>query len=143
MVAEVALLPRQSGLPKVHLMPQLLMQKSVNNSVSQLPITKVYLLSWLLNPKKATVGARIPDHRITQAIVAELGEPLLSSTLILPGEDEPMSEGWIINDQLGNAVDIVVDGPVGEDGPTTVIDLSSGEAMIERVGAGDISMFDV
>ena len=96
-----------------------------------------------LNPKKATVGARIPDHRITQAIVAELGEPLLSSTLILPGEDEPMSEGWIINDQLGNAVDIVVDGPVGEDGPTTVIDLSSGEAMIERVGAGDISMFDV
>ena len=54
-----------------------------------------------------------------------------------------MSEGWIINDQLGNAVDIVVDGPVGEDGPTTVIDLSSGEAMIERVGAGDISMFDV
>ena len=96
-----------------------------------------------LNPKKATVGARIPDHRITQAIVAELGEPLLSSTLILPGADEPMSEGWIINDQLGNAVDIVVDGPVGEDGPTTVIDLSSGEAMIERVGAGDISMFDV
>ncbi|MDP9807068.1 tRNA threonylcarbamoyl adenosine modification protein (Sua5/YciO/YrdC/YwlC family) [Trueperella bonasi] len=97
----------------------------------------------MLNPKKATVGARIPEHNITQAIVGELGEPLMSSTLILPGEEEPMSEGWVVNERLGNALDVVVDGPVGVDGPTTVIDLSSGEAMIERVGAGDISMFDV
>lgn len=96
-----------------------------------------------LNPKKSTVGARIPDHEITQAILAELGEPLLSSTLILPGESEPMSEGWVVNERLGNAVDIVVDGPVGQDGPTTVINLSTGEAIIDRVGAGDISMFDV
>ncbi|VEI12562.1 L-threonylcarbamoyladenylate synthase [Trueperella bialowiezensis] len=96
-----------------------------------------------LNPKKNTVGARIPDHKITQAILAELGAPLLSSTLILPGEDEPMTEGWIVNDRLGNAIDVVVEGPVGEEGPTTVIDLSSGEAIIERVGAGDISMFDI
>ncbi|QTG76230.1 L-threonylcarbamoyladenylate synthase [Trueperella pecoris] len=94
-----------------------------------------------LNPKKNTVGVRIPDHKITQAVVGELGEPLLSSTLILPGEDEPMEEGWVVDDRLGNAIDVVVDGPVGQ-GPTTVINLSSGEAVISREGAGDISMFE-
>ncbi|QOR48475.1 threonylcarbamoyl-AMP synthase [Trueperella pecoris] len=94
-----------------------------------------------LNPKKNTVGVRIPDHKITQAVVADLGEPLLSSTLILPGEDEPMEEGWVVDDRLGNAIDVVVDGPVGQ-GPTTVINLSSGEAVISREGAGDISMFE-
>ncbi|MGV4324359.1 threonylcarbamoyl-AMP synthase [Trueperella pyogenes] len=95
-----------------------------------------------LNPKKNTVGVRIPDHVITQAVLSELGEPLLSSTLILPGEEEPLEEGWIVDDRLGNAVDAVVDGPVGR-GPTTVINLSSGEAIISREGAGDISMFDI
>ncbi|QOR46406.1 L-threonylcarbamoyladenylate synthase [Trueperella pecoris] len=94
-----------------------------------------------LNPKKNTVGVRIPDHKITQAVVGELGEPLLSSTLILPGEDEPMEEGWVVDDRLGNAIDVVVDGPVGQ-GPTTVINLSSGEAVISREGAGDVSMFE-
>lgn len=96
-----------------------------------------------LNPKKATVGVRIPDHKITQAIVGELGEPLLSSTLIMPGEDEPLAEGWVVDDRLGNAIDVVVDGPVGTDGPTTVLDMSSGGVEIARVGAGDISMFDL
>ncbi|MEW6892778.1 L-threonylcarbamoyladenylate synthase [Trueperella pyogenes] len=95
-----------------------------------------------LNPKKNTVGVRIPDHVITQAVLSELGEPLLSSTLILPGEEEPLEEGWIVDDRLGNAVDAVVDGPVGR-GPTTVINLSSGEAIISREGAGDVSMFDI
>ncbi|WP_341829019.1 L-threonylcarbamoyladenylate synthase [Trueperella pyogenes] len=95
-----------------------------------------------LNPRKNTVGVRIPDHVITQAVLSELGEPLLSSTLILPGEEEPLEEGWIVDDRLGNAVDAVVDGPVGR-GPTTVINLSSGEAIISREGAGDISMFDI
>ncbi|MEW6919307.1 L-threonylcarbamoyladenylate synthase [Trueperella pyogenes] len=95
-----------------------------------------------LNPKKNTVGVRIPDHVITQAVLSELGEPLLSSTLILPGEEEPLEEGWIVDDRLGNAVDAVVDGPVGR-GPTTVINLSSGEAIISREGAGDISTFDI
>lgn len=96
-----------------------------------------------LNPKKATVGVRIPDHKITQAIVNTLGEPLLSSTLIMPGESEPMSQGWEIADLLTNAVDVVVEGPVGVDGPTTVLDMSDGNVTIARVGAGDTSMFDV
>ncbi|WP_216382820.1 L-threonylcarbamoyladenylate synthase [Arcanobacterium phocae] len=95
-----------------------------------------------LNAKKATVGVRIPDHKITQAIVDTLGEPLLSSTLILPGESEPMSQGWEIADTLGNALDVVVEGPVGEDGPTTVLDMSDGQVTIARYGAGDTSMFD-
>lgn len=96
-----------------------------------------------LNPKKSTIGVRIPDHRITQAIVGALGEPLLSSTLIIPGEDEPLTEGWVVAERLGNALDVVVEGPVSEGRPTTVLNLSDGNVMIDRVGAGDISMFEV
>ena len=94
-----------------------------------------------LNPKKSTVGVRIPSHVITQAIVGTLGEPLLSSTLIMPGESEPMTQGWEIADLLSNALDVVVEGPVGQDGPTSVIDLSDGPAVVAREGAGDVSMF--
>ncbi|WP_124054969.1 L-threonylcarbamoyladenylate synthase [Arcanobacterium ihumii] len=88
----------------------------------------------MLHPKKSTVGVRIPEHTITQSIVATMGEPLLSSTLILPGETEPQSEGWMINDELGHMIDIVVEGPVGENGPTTVVDLSSGDVEVLREG---------
>lgn len=94
-----------------------------------------------LHPKKNTVGARIPDHRITQAIVAALGEPLLSSTLILPDEEEPMTDGWTVNDTLGHALDIVIEGPVGLDGATTVVDMSEGFAEVVREGAGSTEMF--
>ncbi|MEU4220925.1 L-threonylcarbamoyladenylate synthase [Actinoplanes sp. NPDC026623] len=96
----------------------------------------------LLHPKKKTVGVRIPEHTVTQAILAELGEPLLSSTLLLPGEEEPLTQGWEIKDRLDHAVDAVIDS--GECGtvPTTVIDLSGGEPEILRVGAGDPSRFE-
>ena len=57
----------------------------------------------LLHPKKKTVGVRIPDHRVAQALLAELGEPLLSSTLLLPGEEEPMTQGWEIKERLDHA----------------------------------------
>ena len=87
-----------------------------------------------LNPKKHTVGVRIPDHKITQAIVGEMGEPLLASSLILPGHEDPMTEGWEVNDTLGNVLDIVVEGPCGTDGPTTVINLV--KRKISREGAG-------
>ncbi|MDK7271345.1 MULTISPECIES: L-threonylcarbamoyladenylate synthase [Actinotignum] len=93
-----------------------------------------------LNPKKHTVGVRIPDHRITQAVVTEMGEPLLSSTLILPGAEEPLEEGWIVEDELGHALDVVVNGPVGR-GPTTVLDLVTNE--IARQGAGDTAGLDL
>ncbi len=95
----------------------------------------------LAHPKKHTVGVRIPDHVVTQALLAELGEPLLSSTLLLPGDDEPLTAGWEIKERLDHLVEAVVDsGDCGMD-PTTVIDLSGAEPEIARVGAGDPSRF--
>lgn len=95
----------------------------------------------LLHTKKKTVGVRIPDSRVVQALVTELGEPLMSSTLILPGESEPMTEGWRVKDELDHAVDIVIDtGECGSE-PTTVVDFSSDEPEVVRVGAGDPDRF--
>ena len=95
----------------------------------------------LLHPKKKTVGVRIPDHRVTSALLATMGEPLLSSTLLLPDEPEPLTSGWEIKDRLDNAVDAVVDsGDCGEV-PTTVVDYSTGSAVIVRHGAGDPTPF--
>ncbi|GIG56516.1 threonylcarbamoyl-AMP synthase [Longispora fulva] len=96
----------------------------------------------LLHPKKQTVGVRIPDHKVAQALLAELGEPLLSSTLLLPGHDEPMTNGWEIKELLDHQIDAVIDsGDCGVE-PTTVIDLSGDEPEILRVGAGDPTPFE-
>jgi tRNA threonylcarbamoyl adenosine modification protein (Sua5/YciO/YrdC/YwlC family) len=96
----------------------------------------------LLHPKKKTVGVRITEHLVAQALLAELGEPLVSSTLSLPGHEAPMTVGWEIKEELDHVLDAVVDS--GECGvePTTVIDLSDGDPEIIRVGAGDISRFE-
>ncbi|MBM9617831.1 L-threonylcarbamoyladenylate synthase [Streptomyces zhihengii] len=96
----------------------------------------------LLHPKKKTVGVRIPDHVVTQAILAELGEPLLSSTLLLPDEEEPLTQGWEIKERLDHVVDAVVDSGDCGTRPTTVIDFSGGEAEIVRRGAGDTTRFE-
>ena len=96
----------------------------------------------LLHPKKKTVGVRIPDHNVVQALLAELGEPLLSSTLLLPDEEEPLTQGWEIKERLDNQVDGVIDaGDTGSE-PTTVIDFSSGVAEVVRRGTGDPSRFE-
>jgi len=96
----------------------------------------------LQHPGKKTIGVRIPDHLVTQALLAELGEPLVSSTLLLPGQDDPMTQGWEINEQLGDALDAVIDsGDCGTE-PTTVIDFSQDEPEIVRRGAGDPSEFE-
>lgn len=102
----------------------------------------------LLHPRKRTVGVRVPRHIVTQALLAELGEPLLSSTLLLPdGEEptpdgaEPMTAGWEINDRLDHLVDAVVAGECGTE-PTTVVDLSQPEPEVLRIGAGDPSRFE-
>ena len=85
---------------------------------------------------------RIPDHVVAQALLAELGEPLLSSTLLLPGEDEPMTQGWEIKERLDHVVDAVIDsGDCGTE-PTTVVDFSGDEPEIVRYGAGDPSRFE-
>lgn len=97
----------------------------------------------LLQPKKRTVGVRIPQHRVAQAIVTTLGEPLLSSTLILPGETEAMTLAWEISEALDGRVDAVVDSGdevIAE--PTTVVDLSEGYAEVVRRGAGDVGPFE-
>ncbi len=96
----------------------------------------------LLHPKKKTVGVRIPDHKVVQALLAELGEPLLSSTLLLPDQEEPLTQGWEIKERLDNEVDAVIDsGDTGSE-PTTVIDFSSGVAEVVRRGTGDPSRFE-
>ncbi len=96
----------------------------------------------LQHPGKKTVGVRIPAHAAPKALLAELGEPLVSSTLLLPGRDEPMTQGWEIAEELGTAVDAVLDsGDCGTE-PTTVIDFSLDEPEILRRGAGDPSAFE-
>ena len=96
----------------------------------------------LMHPKKRTVGVRIPDHALVQALLAELGEPILSSTLLLPGETEPMTEGWVVQEEIGQLLDAVIDS--GECGslPTTVVDFTSGSPEITRYGAGDTARFE-
>jgi tRNA threonylcarbamoyl adenosine modification protein (Sua5/YciO/YrdC/YwlC family) len=96
----------------------------------------------LQHPGKKTVGVRIPRHTATRALLAELGEPLVSSTLLLPGQDEPMTQGWEIAEQIGHAVDAVIDsGDCGTE-PTTVIDFSKDTPEILRRGAGDTAGFE-
>ena len=96
----------------------------------------------MMHPKKRTVGVRIPAHRTTHALVEAMGEPLLSSTLLMPGDEKPMTQGWEIKERLDHLVDAVLDsGDCGEV-PTTVVDFSSGAAEVVRVGAGDPARFE-
>ena len=96
----------------------------------------------LLHPRKHTVGVRIPAHTVAQALLADLGEPLLSSTLALPGQDEPLTDGWEIRERLDHQIDAVLDGGECGKDPTTVVDLSQDEPEILRRGAGDPSRFE-
>jgi tRNA threonylcarbamoyl adenosine modification protein (Sua5/YciO/YrdC/YwlC family) len=96
----------------------------------------------LAHPKKKTIGIRIPDHPVVRALLKELGEPLVSSTLILPDREEPETDGWAVKEQLDHVVDAVIDsGETGKE-PTTVVDWSEGYPDVVRVGAGDLSRFE-
>ncbi|KAD3632977.1 L-threonylcarbamoyladenylate synthase [Arthrobacter yangruifuii] len=97
---------------------------------------------WLLQPKKRTVGVRVPDNTVVQALLDSLGEPLLSSTLLLPGDEDPMTEGWEIKERLDHQVDAVIDSGFCGPDPTTVIDFSSGSPEIVRRGTGDPTPFE-
>lgn len=95
----------------------------------------------LSHPKKLTVGVRIPGHRVAHSLVEALGEPIASSSLLLPGQEDPPSEAWVVQDLLGEQVEAIIDsGEVGIE-PTTVVDLSGGDLVIAREGAGDSSRF--
>lgn len=96
----------------------------------------------MLHPKKKTVGVRLPEHTTTLELLRLLGEPLMSSTLILPGSSEPLTEGWVVDSEVGNQVDAVIDsGDCGIE-PTTIVDLSEDEYRVVRYGAGDASAFE-
>lgn len=93
----------------------------------------------LQNPKRRTIGLRVPDHTIVRAMLGSLGEPIMSSTLSLPGDDIPLSDVQTIEDRVGGQIDLIIDGgPTGIE-PTTVIDLSEGSINILRQGLGDTS----
>lgn len=95
----------------------------------------------LQHPKRKTVGLRIPDHPIVQALLAELDGPLLSTTLQLPGDDQPLNDPYEIRDLLEHQVDLVLDGGYGDVDSTTIIDLSGEVPVLVRAGKGDIQRF--
>lgn len=94
-----------------------------------------------LQPKRKTIGIRVPDHAICQALLAELGEPLLTTTLQLPGESEPLNDPEQIREVLGSRLDLIIDGGFGTLEPTTVVDLSGDSPVVLRQGRGDPAPF--
>lgn len=105
-----------------------------------LPATR-QLPKILSHPKRRTIGIRVPDHPLVAAMLAELGEPIMSSTLSLPGDKLPLTDPIEIENRIGHEIDAVVEaGPTGLE-PTTVLDLSGGAVDILRVGRGDVSQF--
>jgi tRNA threonylcarbamoyl adenosine modification protein (Sua5/YciO/YrdC/YwlC family) len=96
----------------------------------------------LQDPKRRSIGIRVPDNVIAQSLLEDLGEPLMSSTLLLPGDPLPLTEPDSIRERLEALVDAVVDGGACGVEPTSVIDLSRGEVVILRRGKGDVSAFE-
>ncbi|HDZ38572.1 MAG TPA: threonylcarbamoyl-AMP synthase [Marinobacter sp.] len=97
----------------------------------------------LLHPKRRSIGVRVPDNAIVQALLGELGEPIMSSTLILPGETDPMTDPEKIREILGHDLDLIIDGGFCGTEPTTVVDFTGAVPSVTRVGKGDPAPFDV
>ncbi|MDF2178775.1 L-threonylcarbamoyladenylate synthase [Aliiglaciecola sp. CAU 1673] len=95
----------------------------------------------LQNPKRKTIGIRVPDNVIALALLEALGEPMMSASLILPGNDMAESDPGVIRDHLEKLVDLIIDGGCLGEHPTTVLDLSEGECVVLREGEGDVSAF--
>lgn len=96
----------------------------------------------LQNPKRKTIGIRVPDNNISLALLEQLDQPLMSSTLILPGDDQPLSDPLDIRDKLGNQVDLIIDGGFCGLEATTVVDMVSGAPEVVRTGKGDPEPFE-
>jgi tRNA threonylcarbamoyl adenosine modification protein (Sua5/YciO/YrdC/YwlC family) len=93
----------------------------------------------LQHPKRRTIGLRVPDHVLVRAVLEELGEPIMSSTLLLPGDNLPLTDPHDIEARIGHDIDLIIDaGPTGIE-PTSVIDLSAGTPQVLRIGRGDVS----
>lgn len=93
----------------------------------------------LWNPKRKTIGIRVPDHPVPLMLLGDLGEPLLSSTLALPGDEYPLTDAHEIHDRLEHQVDLVLDGGNCGLEPTTVVDLAGDAPVVIRVGRGDVA----
>lgn len=96
----------------------------------------------LQDPKRRSIGIRVPDHTIAQTLLGALGEPLMSSTLLLPGDAFPPTDPEEIRDRLERHVDVIIDGGHCGIEPTSVLDLSQGEVTVVRKGKGDVSKFE-
>ncbi|MEY4760619.1 MAG: hypothetical protein RLZZ200_475 [Pseudomonadota bacterium] len=95
----------------------------------------------MLHPKRRTIGIRVPEHPVPRMLLEELDEPLLSSTLMLPGDDLPLNDGREIEERLGKQLDVILDaGHCGIE-PTTVVDLSVSPPVVVRSGRGDLAPF--
>ena len=93
----------------------------------------------LQNPRRRTIGLRVPDHAIVRAMLETLGEPIMSSTLTLPGDDRPLTDVHEIEARIGHLIDMIIDGGVTGIEPTSVVDLSTGTIEVRRRGRGDVS----
>jgi tRNA threonylcarbamoyl adenosine modification protein (Sua5/YciO/YrdC/YwlC family) len=94
----------------------------------------------LSHPSRRTIGLRVPDHRVTQALLEALGQPLLATTLVAPGESEPMNDALQIQERFQKAIQAVLDAGACSTQPTTVVDLSEGGASVLRQGRGDLAV---
>lgn len=95
----------------------------------------------VLHPKRKTIGLRVPDHPVALALLEELNEPLLTTTLQLPGDELPLTEGWEIQDRLDEQIEWILDaGHCGTE-PTTVIDLTGPSPELVRAGRGPLDLF--
>ena len=95
----------------------------------------------LQHPRRKTIGVRVPDNVIAHALLSELGEPIMSCTLMLPGDDWPLCNPSAIKDRLCNQVDLIIDGGPGQREPTTVMDLTDDALHLIRQGLGDATPF--
>ncbi|WP_179993630.1 MULTISPECIES: L-threonylcarbamoyladenylate synthase [unclassified Acinetobacter] len=96
----------------------------------------------LMHPNKKTIGLRIPSNPICRMLLKELGEPLLTSTLILPGQEDPLDDPYEIDLQLSKRIDVLIDGGLGTLSTTSIVDLSGDSPQIVRRGVGDVSAFE-
>lgn len=95
----------------------------------------------LMHPKRKTIGLRVPDHPVALALLEELNEPLLTTTLLLPGDDAPLTEGWEIQDRLEDQIELILDaGHCGIE-PTTIIDMTGAAPELVRAGRGPLAPF--
>ena len=96
----------------------------------------------LMHPKKKTIGLRIPSNPVAQALLKELGEPLLTSTLILPDHIDPLDDPYDIENQLAKRIDVFIDSGFGTLSTTSIVDLSGENPVVVRRGVGDVSAFE-